>query len=89
MSETVSAVSEVIKDAAPYATMSTGAGMTQIPMPWIQIIGVAIGSGGLLVALLRWGEAKRANDLNQIKWEHERAESINDKKTEAKEESQG
>lgn len=85
MSDAVSAVGEVAKDAAPYVTMSTGAGMTQIPISWIQIAGVLIGTGGLLVALLRWREAKRANDLNQIKWEHERAESINNEETKAEE----
>ena len=84
MSETVTTVSEVLKDSAPYATMSTGAGMTQIPMPWIQLIGFVIGSGGLIVAALRWREAKRANDLNQMKWEHERAESINNEKAKTK-----
>jgi biotin synthase-like enzyme len=91
MSETVTTVSELLKDASPYAAISTGAGMTQVPFPWIQIIGFVIGSGGIFVGVLRWQESRRANDLkqmandlNQTKWEHERAESINNEKAKTK-----
>ena len=68
-----------IKEASSYIAMSTGAGMTQTSITIIQVIGVIIGAGGLIVATLRWMEAKRTNDFNREKWEHEKnAESKND-----------
>lgn len=79
MSEILSAVSDAVSEPAPYVAMSTGAGMTQVPITWIQVIGVVIGVGGIVVGVLRWRvadgqqkETKRANDLNQLKWEYEK-----------------
>lgn len=77
---------KTIKESGSYIAMSTGAGMTQTPISIIQIAGVIIGAGGLVVATMRWRvaylqqkETKRANDLNREKWEYEKnAKSNND-----------
>ena len=68
-----------IKESSSYIAMSTGAGMTQTPISIIQIVGIVIGAGGLIVAVLRWKvaylqqkETERANNLNQEKWEYEK-----------------
>lgn len=90
MSEIIKAVGDVVSEPAPYVAMSTGAGMTQVPITWVQIVGMVIGAGGLYVGVLRWRvadrqqkENKRANDLNQEKWEYEKnAKSSNIQKTE-------
>ena len=68
--ETISSV----KEAPSYIAMSTGAGMTQAPISIVQIAGFVIGAGGLIVAVLRWGEARRTNNLAAEKWEHEKCQ---------------
>ena len=82
-------IAKSLKESSSYVAMSAGAGMTQTSINAVQLFGVVIGVGGLKVAVLRWQEArravletKRANDLNQEKWEYERnAKGKNDKKT--------
>ena len=78
MSKAVATVKS-IEEALSYTAVSTGAVMTQTSITIIQVVGVIIGAGGLIVAALRWIEAKRTNDFNREKWEHEKnAESKND-----------
>lgn len=66
------------KDALPYVAVGIGGGMTRAPYTTIQIIGIVIGAIGGLAALGRWYEAKRANDLNKLKWEYERENKISE-----------
>ena len=82
------------KEGIPALLVGTGTGMSQAESyPVIQVIGCIVGVIGLIigairikVALMQAGETKRANDLNQLKWEHEiKNESTNSK--EASEES--
>ena len=54
MSNILSAISNAVSEPAPYVAMSTGAGMTQVPITWVQVIGMVIGVGGLYVGVLRW-----------------------------------
>ena len=69
-------VAKTIKEASPYASIGTGGGMTQTPLPALQLIGIVIAGAGVVVAIMRWYEArlarkeeKRANDLKQLKYE--------------------
>ena len=84
-------VAKSAKEASGYVAMSIGAGMTMG-----QLIGYIIGFCGIIIAMLRWYEARRANNIKikadefqqqlQIeKWEFEKnAKSKNVSKTEGK-----
>lgn len=70
-------VAKTIKEASPYASIVTGGGMTQTSLPILQIVGIVIAGAGVVVAIMRWYEArlarkeeKRANDLKQLKYDN-------------------
>ena len=91
MSNVVTAAKS-IKESSSYMAISASANITQTPISIIQVAGVIIGAGGLVVAVMRWRvaylqqkETKRANDLNREKWEFEKnAKSKNVSQTEGK-----
>lgn len=83
------------KEGLGYGMMGSGGAMTQSSVDILQVVGFIIGAGGLIVAVLRWLEAKksvaveaaavteirRANDLEREKWEYEKnAKSKDDTK---------
>ena len=71
---------DFVKDTAPYVAMGTGSTLTLSPALILQITGVCVGVAGAVVAVLRWKEAKRANDINEKRLEYEIAESKNSAK---------
>ena len=88
MSEIITLVKSA-KESAAYVAMSAGAGMTQASFDFVQFIGAIIGAAGIVVAILRWIEARkavaqttRANNLKEEKWRYQRAKNANDKETE-------
>lgn len=63
---------DLVKDATPYAVISTGGAMTTLsPTVYLQIAGVVVGLIGAIMAFFRWKEAKRANDINERRLEYE------------------
>ena len=82
----VTTVVKSVKESSGYVMMSGGGAMTQSSIDMLQLVGFIIGAGGLVVAVLRWMEAKksvaveaaavtetkRANDLEREKWEYEK-----------------
>jgi hypothetical protein len=80
---------DMVKDATPFVAMSGGGALTLTPVLFLQIAGAIIGAAGVVLGYMRYrvadkqqAETKRANDLNQQKWEHELAKSQNSEKTE-------
>lgn len=75
---------DMVKDATPFVAISGGGALTLTPVLLLQIAGVIIGGAGIVLGYFRYQvaqrqelETKRANDLNQEKWEHELAKSQN------------
>lgn len=81
---------DMVKDATPFVAISGGGALTLTPVLFLQIAGVIIGAAGVVLGCMRYrvadkqqAETKRANDLNQEKWEFEKnAKSQNSKKAE-------
>lgn len=73
---------DLVKDTTPYVAVSTGGALTLSPALILQIVGVVVGIGGFIMAFFRWKEAKRANDLNERKWEYEIASGKDKAQTE-------
>ena len=80
----------MVKDATPFLAISGGGAlsMTLTPVLTLQILGAIIGAAGVVLGCMRYrvagkqqAETKRANDLNQEKWEHELAKSSDSKET--------
>lgn len=66
---------DLVKDTTPYVAMSTGGALTLSPAFILQVIGVVVGVAGAILAFFRWKEAKRANDINERRLEHDIAKS--------------
>lgn len=65
----------MIKDGTPYTMIGAGGGLTLTPALLLQVLGVVCTIIGLIMAVLRYKEAKRANDIEERKLEHEIAKS--------------
>lgn len=70
---------DMVKDATPFVAMSGGGALTLTPVLFLQIAGAIIGAAGVVLGYMRYrvadkqqAETKRANDLNQEKWEFEK-----------------
>ena len=58
------------------SVLSFAVSINGAPISIVQIAGFVIGAGGLIVAVLRWGEARRTNNLAAEKWEHEKCQKL-------------
>ena len=74
---------DMIKDGTPYLVVGTGSGLSLQPEFVLQIAGVIVTFIGIILAYLRWREAKRSNDIEERRLEHDIGKDSNGKKKKA------